>query len=155
MKYLFLLWGILLFSLPSYAEQNVLKLSWWGKISVSFPYNTNNVSGLSLGMGSNTTTINGLQADILVSKAEQVRGIQTAFLGKAEQLAGIQANFVNVSYQDAVGMQVGFINRANEITGLQLGVINKATILKGLQLGIINIAENGWFPAMVLVNGRF
>ena len=40
------------------------------------------------------------------------------------------------------------------MNGLQLGFVNYAKTIDGLQIGLLNIAENGWFPAMILVNGR-
>ena len=53
------------------------------------------------------------------------------------------------------GVQWGFFNKAEFIHGAQLGFVNYARTIEGLQIGLINIAENGWFPAMVFVNGRF
>lgn len=41
------------------------------------------------------------------------------------------------------------------MNGVQFGLVNYARTIDGLQVGILNIAENGYFPAMVLVNGRF
>ena len=53
------------------------------------------------------------------------------------------------------GLQWGLYNQAESVSGLQVGFINYAKYIDGLQIGVLNIAENGWFPAMILVNGAF
>ena len=91
----------------------------------------------------------------VISMANEVRGAQLAMLTKSEMLKGAQLGLVNMNRQELTGLQFGFFNQAEYVKGLQLGFVNYAKTIDGLQVGILNIAENGWFPAMVIVNGRF
>lgn len=91
----------------------------------------------------------------IINLANDVYGVQSALLTKAENLNGAQLGFVNMSNHSATGVQFGLFNQAEYIHGAQIGFVNYAKTIEGLQVGILNIAENGWFPAMVLVNGRF
>ena len=69
---------------------------------------------------------------------------------------GAQFGIVNFAHGTLIGAQVGIYNQVEDLHGVQLGIVNNAHhITQGLQLGIVNIAKNGWFPVMVLVNGRF
>lgn len=157
--------------LPASAETGVLKLSLWDDISIAVPANKQDITGLDFGIGSKTATVTGLQWDFLfaqteyelkgvsmawiVNLANQVKGAQMGLLTKNDDLIGAQLGLVNLSMHSATGLQWGFFNQAEYMHGLQLGFVNYAKAIEGLQIGILNIAENGWFPAMVLVNGRF
>jgi hypothetical protein len=70
-------------------------------------------------------------------------------------MQGAQLGWINWANGDTTGVQWGFVNNANHITGVQLGLVNIAKNIHGLQVGLVNVAKNGWFPVMVLVNGRF
>ena len=69
--------------------------------------------------------------------------------------AGAQLAAINLSEGYLKGAQLGFYNQAESLTGVQLGFVNNVKNIHGLQIGLVNIAKNGWFPVMVLVNGRF
>ena len=157
--------------LPASAETGALKLSLWDEIAVAVPSNIHDIKGVDLGIASKTATVTGVQFDFLFAQTEyeltgvsmswiinlanQVKGAQLGLLAKNDDLMGAQLGFVNLSMHNATGLQWGFFNQAEYMNGLQLGFVNYAKTIDGLQIGLLNIAENGWFPAMVLVNGRF
>ncbi|MDD6153171.1 MAG: hypothetical protein PUK24_05680 [Elusimicrobia bacterium] len=172
MKKLVLLAAVLCAALPALAaDTGVLKLSLWDKTAIATPANTQEITGIDFGIGSNSATVTGVQLDLLfaqtqyelngvsmawvISMANEVRGAQLAMLTKSEMMQGAQLGLVNMNRQELTGLQFGFFNQAEYIKGLQLGFVNYAKTIDGLQVGILNIAENGWFPAMVIVNGRF
>lgn len=157
--------------LPASAETGALKLSLWDEIAVAVPSNIHDVKGVDLGIASKTSTLSGVQFDFLFAQTEyemngvsmawiinlanQVKGAQLGLLSKSDDIIGAQLGFVNLSMHSATGLQWGFFNQAEYMNGLQLGFVNYAKSIDGLQIGLLNIAENGWFPAMVIVNGRF
>ncbi len=173
MKKVVLLALCLLAANASFAAGNagVFKLSLWDKLAIAAPANKDVVHGIDFGIGSHTDEVYGVQLDLvmaqtryelrglssawLISLAEEVTGVQWAALTKNTQMTGAQFGLVNLSSRHVTGAQVGFFNQAEDINGLQFGFVNYAKQIYGLQVGILNIAENGWFPAMVLVNGRF
>lgn len=172
MKKLAFLAAVLCAAFPAWAaDTGVLKLSLWDKTAIATPANTQEITGIDFGIGSNSATVTGVQLDLLmaqtqyemngvsmawiVSMANEVRGAQFAMLTKAETTQGVQLGLVNINRQSVTGVQFGFFNQAEYANGLQLGFVNYAKTIDGLQVGILNIAENGWFPAMVIVNGRF
>ncbi len=154
------------------AQQNgVLKLSLWDQTAIAAPNNTQDVSGLDFGIGSKTATVTGLQLDLiwaetsynlkgvshawLVSMANDVKGLQLAAFVKGNEVTGVQMGLVNLT-NSINGLQFGFFNQTDYLHGVQFGFVNYARDLdQGLQLGLLNIAENGFVPVMVFVNGRF
>ena len=84
-------------------------------------------------------------------------GIQGALVTvNYDTLVGVQFGGVNLARGSVTGVQLGIYNQVEDLHGVQLGFVNNARhISKGLQVGLVNIAKNGWFPVMVLVNGRF
>ncbi len=156
---------------PAAAEPGIFKLSLWDKTAIASPDNIHDITGIDLGIGSKTETLSGVQLDLIFAQTEyelkgvsfawiinlanDVYGAQFGLLAKAENIAGAQFGFVNMSNREISGLQFGLFNQAEYIHGAQIGFVNYARTIEGLQVGILNIAENGWFPAMVLVNGRF
>lgn len=171
MKKLAVLALLLCATFPAAADTGVLKLSLWDKTAIATPANTQDITGIDFGIGSTSAAVTGLQMDLLfaqteyelsgvstawiISMANEVRGVQLAMLTKAENLQGAQLGLANLNRQSVTGVQFGFFNQAEYANGLQLGFVNYAKTIDGLQVGILNIAENGWFPAMIFVNGRF
>lgn len=172
MKKLAVILALALAAAPAFAgNTGALKLSLWDKIAVAVPNNTHEVTGLDFGIGSTTDVVKGVQLDFLfaqttyelkgvslswiINMASEVTGAQAALFSKAENITGAQLGLVNFANKSAAGVQWGFYNQAEYMHGLQLGFVNYARTIDGLQIGLLNIAENGWFPAMVLVNGRF
>ena len=70
---------------------------------------------------------------------------------------GWQSGFINYTKGQVKGLQSGVVNIAGSVKGVQWGFVNYTKRMeKGLQIGLANIIEsNGWFPFMVLVNGKF
>ena len=172
MKKLFILFALLIAASSAFAaDDGVIKLSLWDQMAVAAPNNKHDVTGLDFGIGSKTDSVTGLQLDLiwaetnyqlkgvssawLVNMANQVKGFQTAAFVKATDVVGVQLGAVNMT-QSINGAQIAFYNQAEQLHGLQLGFINYAReINQGLQIGLLNIAENGYLPVMVFVNGRF
>lgn len=114
--------------------------------------------------------LRGVQGAIYNS-AKEVIGAQFGLLNVADTVTGVQWGLVNVSDREVTGAQLGAVNFAQSMTGFQWGLYNQAQNFKGLQLGFVNnitsidrglqiglvniIKNGGWFPGMVLVNGRF
>lgn len=66
-------------------------------------------------------------------------GLQISFINKAEQLRGLQIGVANSS-SIMRGMQAGFTNDSDEMNGFQLGFINMSEIQQnGLQIGLANV----------------
>ena len=160
------------------------KLSLWDDLALAIPNNIREIQGADFGIGSYTHHLTGFQWDIIwaethdltgaslawgISKTSQANGLQWAFVTMADNITGAQlggvntavdttgaqVGGVNMSLRSIVGAQVGFYNQASYINGVQFGLVNYAKCIYGLQIGIFNIAENGFLPAMVFVNGRF
>lgn len=160
-------------SFPANAANSVshLKLSLWSYLAVAVPYNIYDVKGLDLGFGSTTDTLTGAQIDLIWAKTQYMKGaslsgiasvtrrhasgLQMAPVTVSRELKGAHVGAFNISTRRLTGAQVGFYNYADEVTGVQLGVINYAQYIRGVQVGLFNVAENGWLPAMIFVNGRF
>lgn len=156
MKKIAVLLAAVLCAAPAFAGDNgIVKLSLWGKLAVALPNNTQSVTGVEIGIGSDTASVKGVQWDFVYGKAGDLVGVQSALLGRVDTLTGAQLNAVNLSHQYLTGVQFGFYNQAEELHGVQIGFVNNVQTIKGLQVGLVNIAKNGWFPVMVLVNGRF
>ena len=173
MKKIVLFACLLVMAFPAVArmQNGYLKLSLWDQIALATPNNKEDITGLDFGIGSKTAAVTGLQWDLvwaettydlkgvstawLVSMANQVKGVQTAAFVKGNDVTGAQIGAVNLA-SSINGAQIAFFNQTDYLHGLQLGFVNYARdIDRGLQLGLLNIAENGFVPVMVFVNGRF
>ncbi len=167
-------WAVLLFALMALpavaADSAAFKLSLWDRAAFAIPGNINTVKGLELGIGSTADSIHGVQFDLLyahssremkglshalVTMHQEVHGVQGGLLNHAQYTYGVQWGLINMTNQDVSGVQVGLYNQAESVKGVQFGLINDVRNIHGLQLGLVNIADNGVFPAMILVNGRF
>ena len=93
----------------------------------------------------------------IYSRSNHFYGLQGGIVTVNDSfLGGLQGGWINISHGKLIGAQIGIYNQVEDLHGLQLGFVNNAHhISKGLQVGLVNIAKNGWFPVMVLVNGRF
>lgn len=147
--------------------------------------NLDDISGLDFGIGSTTENLTGAQLDFIyantnnqftgaqlawiVALAGDFTGAQGALFARTEGFTGAQIGFINqvvrtgtgaqlglANLADSVtGAQLGFVNVAQYVNGVQLGLFNYAKTIDGLQVGLVNMAENGWLPVMVFLNGRF
>ena len=95
--------------------------------------------------------------DAIYARSNRFYGLQGGIINiNDSRLGGVQYGIANIAHGAVTGAQLGFYNQVEDLHGLQLGFVNNAHhISKGLQIGLVNIAKNGWFPVMVLVNGRF
>ncbi len=170
---------------PAFAGSGAFKLSLWDNLAFAIPNNTQEIKGVDLGIGSHTYSVTGFQWDLIwgetryltgvswvggISKTGYAQGVQWAFVNMADDISGVQFGGVNMTTADVtglqfggvnmsgrsvVGAQIGSYNQAEYINGVQIGLVNYAKYIYGLQIGVFNIAENGFLPAMILVNGRF
>lgn len=100
----------------------------------------------------------GLDLGLVNHQTGAFTGVQWGAGNIAEAtFLGWQAGFINYAKAEMKGVQSGVVNIAGSVKGLQWGLVNYTKRMeKGLQIGLANIIEsNGWFPFMVLVNGRF
>lgn len=123
----------------------------------AFIYNrANEMTGVHGALYTVAQEVTGMQWGF-VNVADEVKGVQWGFVNLSkDNLLGVQLGLVNIA-QEAQGVQFGFFNQAQRFSGLQLGFVNNIkTIDKGLQIGLVNLIQNnGYFPGMILVNGRF
>ena len=134
--------------------------------------NTPEVTGLNLNfISARADKMVGLQGAFAYSRAYSLRGVHGAIYSLAQDTRGVEWGFINHNTGYIGGVQLGAVNLANEISGVQVGFFNKAESVKGVQFGFVNYAErfekgiqiglanmikqDGQFPFMVLVNGRF
>jgi len=165
------------------AAESPIKLSLYDNIAWPKPYHTNVVLGI---VDNNTPTVHGVSLAIGSSRANEMWGLSYGlFYARSKELRGVQCGLYNVTYDaqgvtfslvdhnkgtftgvqlgfvnladNMKGLQWGFYNQAERLTGLQLGFVNYTKrINQGLQIGLVNIIEqNGWLPVMVIVNGKF
>ncbi len=167
------------------AQNSHLKLSLWDNMAVSVPSNNDEVSGLDFGIGSKAEHVSGVQFDFIYANATndfdgvqwawihtvtpEFKGVQGAIYAKSDEFTGLQGGLVTKNTQtytgvqwgmvnfsnSFTGVQAGWVNIAKDVNGLQFGLVNYTENIYGLQIGLANIAKNGYFPAMILVNGRF
>ena len=165
------------------AAESPIKLSLYDNIAWPTPNHTNVVLGI---VDNNTPTVHGVSLALGSSRTNEMWGLSGAsFYARSKELRGVQGALYNVTYDvkgvtfslvdnnkgSFTGVQLSFVNLANDMKGVQWAFYNQAERLTGLQLGFVNyikridcglqiglvniIEENGWLPIMVLVNGRF
>lgn len=123
---------------------------------VWFDSSENNIEGLGLGLpviGNKTT--DGVSLAICGNKVQKMNGFQFAWLGfnYADSLEGVQLAFINMlrKQHGEFALQWGFYNQSAE-NGIQIGFLNNAQNNATFQLGLININKNGLLPVMIFVN---
>ncbi len=93
----------------------------------SIPNEESSVYGLrfNFGWGSYVNTY-GLDAGVFSSSSQDFGGIAANFFGNwvTGTMGGIQVGAVNVVQGRAYGLQVAFVNLAEELHGVQIGVLN-------------------------------
>lgn len=117
------------------------KLSLWDNWAVSIPGDIYHIEGVDLGIGSRSPLMTGFQWDLMWAESEQLTGFSWAFgISKTGYAQGLQLAFVNMA-NDISGMQWGAVNMTADMTGLQLGGVNMSTSsIVGVQLGFYNQA---------------
>lgn len=169
----------------AYGNSNIKVSLWDRIAAAAPNNNIDEISGLDLGIGSTAEHISGVQLDLIyaqvkndfsgvqfgwiITLAPEFKGWQASIYGQSDTFQGLQSGLINYNKQhftgvqwggvnitdSFTGLQFGFVNYAKATNGLQLGFVNYTENVHGLQVGLVNIARNGWFPAMILVNGRF
>ena len=112
---------------------------------------------LRFGLYNKNLSIKGLDIGIVNQTTGGVsKGLQMGVVGVVEgDFGGWQHNVVNIAHGKFDGLQggsvlynqldhgeavqIGFFNRAREISGFQLGIVNWAENMHGFQVGLINI----------------
>lgn len=93
----------------------------------SIPNEESSVYGLRLnfGWGAYVDTY-GLDAGLFSNCSRDFGGIAANFCGNlvGETMGGIQVGAVNAVYGSAYGLQVAFVNFAEDLHGVQIGVLN-------------------------------
>jgi hypothetical protein len=139
------------------ADDKIVQLALFDPIQI-FPDETV-IRGVRLNLiyGSNAA-VHGLDIGLVNRTTEkQSVGIQTGILGLSEHgFKGFQVNAVNITNNEFIGVQFGFVNAVEDANGLMIGVINFANRMNGLQIGIINlINEGGVASVMPIINWSF
>lgn len=110
--------------------------------------------GLGLPVIANSKT-EGASLALCGNNVQKMEGFQFALFGfnYARSIEGVQIGFVNMprSQHDEFALQWGFYNQSGE-NGVQVGFLNNAQNNATFQLGLININKNGLLPIMIFVN---
>ena len=105
------------------------------------PNYESNVYGLRLNFGWGTyANTYGLDAGAFSSTSKEFGGIQANLCGNVVggTAGGIQIGAVNVGREKVYGLQIAFVNFAEDLHGVQIGVLNFNR--SGITLPIINAA---------------
>ena len=111
---------------------------------------------LRLGLYNKNLSIKGLDIGIVNQTTGGVsKGLQFGVVGVVEgDFAGWQNNVVSIAngrfdgFQGSAlynkldhgeAVQIGFFNRARDISGFQLGIVNWSENMRGVQVGLVNI----------------
>ncbi|MGB2578261.1 hypothetical protein AAIR98_000180 [Elusimicrobium simillimum] len=174
MKKLIFTFVLIMLAAASYAQRGIttpVKLSFFGNNGPtdSIPGNVLTVMGLDIGLlGTTTPYVYGLQASIINSISDDLKGVQLAALGAAGKTTGIvlsptvrgkafglAASAISVNettgleiaalkYSDFynMGVLINGISYTDGFGGLQIGLlnINKGMVV-GVQIGLINYAR--------------
>jgi hypothetical protein len=110
---------------------------------------------LRLGLYNRNVSVHGLDIGLInQNTAGFSKGLQFGIVGLVEGgFAGWQNNLVNVVHGETNGVQgVAFYNAMNYGEAVQIGFLNRATNISGFQLGIVNFAENMYGVQIGLIN---
>ncbi|AKL98291.1 hypothetical protein [Endomicrobium proavitum] len=145
-----------------------IQLFLWDKIAIPAD---NAVAGIELGIGSNLSSVTGLQWNLIWAKTNDAPiAWQIGLLGQVTgNFTGLQGAFVTYNTGSVTGLQGAAVNYGGDFTGLHFGFLNYNKTLTGIAFGFINYAEsagdfaiqiglinyignssikvlNGWFP---------
>ena len=139
------------------AEDKIFQLALFNPVQI-FPDNTS-IEGVRINLlyGSNAS-VNGVDIGLVNRTiAKKSVGFQWGILGLCERgFKGLQVNAVSITYDEFIGVQLGFVNAVEDGNGVMIGVINFANRMYGLQIGIFNlIVEGGAAPLLPIVNWSF
>lgn len=118
-----------------------------------FPIQFSFVRGLALVPESFTIIRVGL--NIIDGYDKIIYGVQAGFINECSEINGTQCGFINMSEDEMIGVQVGFVNTAGNVKGVQIGFYNSAKTLDGIQIGFINTVKEGWIGFMPIMNIGF
>ncbi len=124
-------------------------------------YNKNvSVKGLDIGVVNQSTggISKGAQFGVVGFVEGDFSGWQSNLVniveGEFNGLQGLGVLYNEIDYGEAV--QIGFFNRARDISGFQLGIVNWAENMYGIQIGLINIISGKEsFQVLPIVNWSF
>ena len=129
-------------------------------------------------------SVKGFRFSLLYGKNHNVEGLDLSLVGIANDFTGVQValagitngNFTGVNWggvsvvkKDMKGVQLSFVNTAENMKwvqfgavnytqlaeGLQVSVVNWTESLHGVQIGLINFAKNGFLPIFPFFNFNF
>ena len=116
----------------------VFRLGIWGRNA--------NMTGLDLGLvGQNTGSFEGLQWTGVGLVDGDFTGWQHGWIAGITEgnMQGLQTAFYTKAGVGSSGVQLGFVNTADDFSGLQFGLVNITQVMRsGLQIGLINIINN-------------
>lgn len=125
-------------------------------LGVWFDSTEQNIEGIGLGVpviGNKNTE--GASLALCGNNVQKMNGLQFSLLGfnYARSLEGVQISFINMLLKQhgEFALQWGFYNQSAE-NGVQIGFLNNAQNNASFQLGFININKNGLLPIMIFIN---
>lgn len=137
------------------AEKSFIKGSIVGPICAP---KVSEVGGLDIGLlSTKTPKVTGLQLAVGVATADEMTGLQTAWIWSVNEkkMTGVQGGLVASARGEVKGVQWGFVNVAKKVTGVQWGFVNWAESMTGIQIGLVNTIKTGPLPVFVFINGNF
>ncbi|MEZ4416390.1 MAG: hypothetical protein R3E10_11650 [Gemmatimonadota bacterium] len=155
----------------SLAQEKPFEFALYSPIQARSETDAIQVFRFSLLYGRNVS-VKGLDVGLVARNTGGIsKGLQYALVGIVDgDFVGWQNNGVSITRGRYTGlqtgvyteiaegeaMQVGFVNRARNVSGFQLGLINVADNLYGVQIGLLNvISSKDAFGVLPLVNWKF
>ncbi len=115
------------------------------RFSLIYGHNAD-LTGLDLSLvGMNSGNVSGVAFTGLSMVEGDFTGGQLSWLASITNgnMQGLQWALYNKAGLGSSGVQVGFLNMADDFSGLQLGFVNIAESMRsGLQIGLVNIINN-------------
>lgn len=148
---------ILFISMKVYAENKPIQIALFTPLQI-FSEDVS-ITGVRWNVlyGKNSS-VTGLDFGLVNRTTEKMSvGVQFGIMGFADRgWTGWQNNFANVTRNEFKGVQLGFLNYAEDANGVMIGIINYARRLYGLQIGLFNLIEAGGVaPVLPIVNWSF
>jgi hypothetical protein len=99
----------------------------------------------------------GIQLGVANLVGETFTGWQGGLFNMTRGESGmLQSGAMNLALSGLRGVQLGFVNYAQDISGLQIGVFNACQVMYGVQIGLVNIiSDKNILPVLPIVNAAF